>query len=360
MPEQDPPGLLERAREGLLSYQPPKGISLSGMGKETALGFLDLLDVFSGKKPMTYKDMLSVPLMGGAMGLARQAIKPTTSSVGVFGGTLGKGFPDKKLGEFLRREQLPDTPDALRQQDKLWADTGITRGPEGMLRYEIPDQAMQFQPRFLRAVANKDVPKEIQMQDLVQHVSLYDNYPGLRKMRVIMDDTKPLGAGGYDFMDNTITLGVKPAANLSPEMQHSTLRSTLAHETQHAIQEIEGFAKGGNPRYMTKLVQRTKLLHPDMQADKIKEAGWRAYHQLAGEGEARAVQARLARPDLINTRVHPRQDYTLPTPEDLPGQRLPLDDFIQYQVGRQLKARPRPPGLLGRDANAAVLRGELL
>jgi hypothetical protein len=114
-----------------------------------------------------------------------------------------------------------------------------------------------------------------------------------------------------------------------------TTRSTMAHERQHYIQEQEGFAKGGSPSSPFEHGERDKLLrsmieklkrnpsNKDVNIDDIVNHAKRlvdgpdgrasAYRNLAGEAEARNVQARL--PMSMNERVAKAPWETLDVPE---------------------------------------------
>lgn len=69
--------------------------------------------------------------------------------------------------------------------------------------------------------------------------SLTNAYPELNDVKVTMTVTSELNdtSGAYNSKDKEISLSVN---------ENSNLHSTLMHEIQHAIQDIEGFSKGGN------------------------------------------------------------------------------------------------------------------
>lgn len=73
--------------------------------------------------------------------------------------------------------------------------------------------------------------------DILDHDELYRNYPDLRDVRVTLDSTRTPGSGSYNPATNTITISGNPFAQ----------KDLFLHEIQHAIQEAEGFARGGNP-----------------------------------------------------------------------------------------------------------------
>lgn len=81
---------------------------------------------------------------------------------------------------------------------------------------------------------------DAELQKLLVHPKLYDLYPELRTIPVRADLT-PTRAGAME-PDNS-KMYINPAALGSDPDDWKTV---LIHETQHAIQHIEGFRRGGN------------------------------------------------------------------------------------------------------------------
>lgn len=78
------------------------------------------------------------------------------------------------------------------------------------------------------------------LDDYVKDRSLFDAYPELKQVRVEMfnDPTSDVGATWYN---ESKLIRINEA-----KLENNSLQSLLAHEIQHAIQHIEGFAMGGN------------------------------------------------------------------------------------------------------------------
>lgn len=72
-------------------------------------------------------------------------------------------------------------------------------------------------------------------------------YPKLKDTKVIIKNLRKDTGGSYDEDDNTILINARANRELA--------NSTLAHEIQHAIQDFEGFAQGGNPAYIAQAVK---------------------------------------------------------------------------------------------------------
>ena len=82
------------------------------------------------------------------------------------------------------------------------------------------------------------------LEDVLQHNELFGNYPQLRKTNYIPRDIEKLGRiGGYLPDANTIEI----EKQLHNDKYLSKKRDeTVIHEIQHAIQNVEGFERGGD------------------------------------------------------------------------------------------------------------------
>lgn len=78
------------------------------------------------------------------------------------------------------------------------------------------------------------------LDDYVKDKKLFESYPELKHVRVEMynDPSSNTGATWYDSQN---LIRVNESA-----LERADFRSILTHEVQHAIQNIEGFARGGN------------------------------------------------------------------------------------------------------------------
>ena len=129
--------------------------------------------------------------------------------------------------------------------------------------------------------------------------------------KMIGSDSGTLGSISPSTGDVTLKAGYRRGGN-SPN--NPDMRSVMAHERQHWIQEKENFAKGGNPntfqkgqldQLMASMIERLKNnpANKDVPMETIREHAYRlvtspderymAYRNLAGETESRNVQERL-------------------------------------------------------------------
>lgn len=122
----------------------------------------------------------------------------------------------------------------------IWSMTRTARGADGEWRQEISDapSRMTIHPSELK---NSDHF----LTDALDHPELYQSYPRFEEtlLQALPTNSPPNLKGRYLAQRNTIQLN----PNLSPE----EARSTLLHEIQHGVQDIEGFAPGDSPsRYI--------------------------------------------------------------------------------------------------------------
>tara|TARA_R110000824_G_scaffold32872_1_gene105969 strand:+ start:10477 stop:12021 length:1545 start_codon:yes stop_codon:yes gene_type:complete len=144
---------------------------------------------------------------------------------GMFGGRKAKNFDVNAMNQAEKMES------AGADAETIWNDTGMFRGADGEWRFEISDEAATIWRN----------PKSETLEDTIYHPELYENYPQLRELRAA--DEKIDSQGLYR----------PPSSGYGGEVitQSGTTypgrKSIALHETQHAIQEIEGFNKGTAP-----------------------------------------------------------------------------------------------------------------
>lgn len=214
---------------------------------------------------------------------------------GIFIGAKAKIWNKANAEKFLDLEGQGLSP------IEIWKKTGTFRTPDGVLKQEIPDNFARLRADFNAAIANKanDYKSGIEGEigGMLQHSELFKAYPDLlQNLRYTVNkqpDWLPESAAGAQYSK---TFGGKEKISTSTKTEEDAL-SKLMHELQHAVQTREGWQSGG----LESQFRNT----PEMSAfDK--------YRALAGEVEARAVQARRTMTPEQRQQTFPLSNYDLP------------------------------------------------
>ena len=137
-------------------------------------------------------------------------------------------------------------------RDEIWKDTGWVKGKDNFWRFEIPDDIYDISTEKIM------IPGEYKLGDLYKNEKLYEAYPSFKDTDVEVVDGGTAGkekktAGFYDPIANRIVMiNYRSGEVMGDDAEQKKL--DLVHEIQHMIQETEGFAKGGNPKSVKKLL----------------------------------------------------------------------------------------------------------
>lgn len=164
---------------------------------------------------------------------------------------------------------------------------------------------------------NEINPHRSRVGDILEHPELFEAYPDLAKLEVLQVPASTPYKGSLSRLGEQGTPFIKLRENLSAD----EARSTLMHELQHAIQEKEGFATGGE------VDDFLKMINPETGTNYTLQEAIEKYRRLGGEVEARLTQHRL--------------DY------GLPGQRGLLYPWMQSQIDVPISEIGDPRGLTG-------------
>jgi hypothetical protein len=265
--------------------------------------------------------------------------QPTRSVVGqitpkplqIFIGENSKSWNKGAEELALKMEKVGEKP------EDIWMATGTFRGPEGKLRQEISDTGAKLtlgnlKPDDYGAIEAKT------FEGALEHPRLQQAYPELNDINFQHWPKEQYQGANFDAKENVITMGQKA---MEPEM------GVALHELQHAIQQKEGFARGGSPSnvlndWYAGINNELSSLSKQMDAlpeferkfDKSKQAQYAvlrksyddlmnkklydapdaedAYQRLAGEAEARAVQKRMNMSDVQRRVIYPYESYDVP------------------------------------------------
>jgi hypothetical protein len=179
------------------------------------------------------------------------------SERGMIGGTKAIGAPTGQLAK--AQEMLAEGKD----KKEVWRKTGWMKGAEkeDTWKFEIDDSGAELSKPYIKKDDKYSAAKHLdkwmktlrdpnvfatdtRLVDILDHAELYKAYPQLKNITVRLVKGGNEGAS-YNDKINQILFN---APDKLPT--NSQILKILLHEAQHAIQEIEGFAKGGSPKAM--------------------------------------------------------------------------------------------------------------
>lgn len=171
----------------------------------------------------------------------------------MFAGEKGAAEADKAEEKTYRMDNLKVAEEMERSKKDAKAiklATGWERGADGKWRYEMPDAKI----KDMKDIGGGNIVKRFdydmlwndgKLANVIDAPRLFEAYPQLKDVRIDTDDfmNDMPSNGEYNAKTNTITIH-------ADDLKY--MNSILNHEIQHAIQYIEGFAKGGSPEQMEK------------------------------------------------------------------------------------------------------------
>ncbi|WP_418386598.1 JAB domain-containing protein, partial [Akkermansia sp.] len=194
--------------------------------------------------------------------------------------------------------------------------------------------------RFIHAIFPKAGPyKTWMLGEVLDYPELFKAYPVLKGIKVDFREMQIKEVvGELNSFENRLSLSIYALENKSAD----EIRSYLLHEVQHAIQDIEGFASGGNfitaPRVFFEEIDRTRsvlnlyLVHLKSGISHLEEAfriardpaeraeGTLLYKQYLLEGRTMTDERKrsLAAHFLDKTVSRAREDLNSDVPEGVP------------------------------------------
>jgi hypothetical protein len=136
----------------------------------------------------------------------------------------GKGA---KTADLVALRQAEDMAAGGANNEAIRAATGWFKGPDEKWRFEIPDNAAKLTGVDAGPASS-----------VVQHDELFRAYPELARNPVERAPPRYGGEGSFDPATGEIAI--------HPRLDDDRARATLLHELQHAVQNDEGFARGGS------------------------------------------------------------------------------------------------------------------
>ena len=199
---------------------------------------------------------------------------------------------------------------------KVWQEMGTYRGTENHapMKWEIPDQKARLKKDAPGWVGGgEDWAYQGKLGELLHHPELFRNYPELADYNVLGHRSpNATGEGGFWKREREIDATGKNSRELL---------STLLHEVQHGIQNLEGFDSGASYSATKKALQdRYGTTIPASDLDKMS---FRTYQRNMGEAEARAVETRRGNPKSVNELLRPTMSYDVSIASLIPEDQMP-------------------------------------
>jgi hypothetical protein len=226
---------------------------------------------------------------GGAMTGGLLSPKPS-NSLGTFGGRMARTADHAALAraEDMAARGIP--------REQIWNDTGWFKGVDGKWRFEIDDRWSGIDWKREKKPFN--------------HPMLEEAYPKALTSYVLQVPGDGFSGGSHTYL----TTG-RSYITIADDAKNP--RSSALHEFQHHLQNVEGFANGASPDNIPKDI-KTKFMKD------TGDPGWdnamaamRAYNNVSGEVEARAVQKRANMTPAERRARHPWLDYDVPESDQI-------------------------------------------
>lgn len=271
--------------------------------------------------------------------------------------------PGAKTWDALSAKKAQDMAAQGVDPRKIWSETGTWKGPDGKWRQEIPDNAAKMTGDTEKSLYLNIKPQD-KLNDVMAHKKLYESYPlgeiGVKQYPGLGASYSPGYTNEQRAMIERLGVDVDPVLMEQMKFGVNTGKSSVIHEAQHAIQQREGWAKGGSPdvfeaakkeadstyklfhntyknnesEYLarTRGIGKTNPSLASLSTDTIKQNMDSAYNEvkaaqrklnenydpqamyrlLAGEAEARATQARIPMDAAQRRATFPLDSYDVP------------------------------------------------
>ena len=282
-------------------------------------------------------------------------------------------------------------------QDRIRMATGWGRNPfDNKWRFEIPTENMKLKlsPKELSEVVMKETKEGkdrfytyYKLSDIVEFPEFFRAYPQMKDITVNISESMPNNvAGSMQVAGATMFLN---QTMLRESKTTEDLRKTIVHEMQHAVQFLEGFARGGNlrkflPKQYDDLLKKQSIIaeqitkyeqiewvnngftseqgqkYADLAKqfqDMVKErmgyekGAMNDYLRTAGEIESRDVEARMNMTPEQRRNIRPYSSEHIS-----PDQAIVLFDEASFEEARKLKKPEGIPDSVGKPFKGKAYR----
>lgn len=283
-----------RERANYLPVSKPQGTSVIDAFKEGSLkpavpgavteGASALADAINAPANI----MKGVPyskeqLTGAGVGVAAAsaaggaAMPVPKGSVRIFGGLNARGA---NKGAWKQAKQLEDEG---MQNWQIERETGWFKDPvDHKWRFELDDSKAKFlEPDD--GLVQRAMSGDANVSEVFDNPDLYQAYPEIKGYKIKLQDMPKEQLGGFYPREKAFILNTN--------LDDDKAREVMLHEMQHAVQGVEGFANGANPRTTYDQLQKVGELEGKSLSEKSQLA-FKYYEGKGGEIEARLVEDR--------------------------------------------------------------------
>ena len=274
-----------------------------GLTRPTEQSLSGLLGEFAGMAGPMVAAAKVPQIARGLLQAGDNLAAPTNLSrqAGVF---IGPGAKTWNAADAGRAKVMADAGTDARQ---VWSETGTWKGPDGMWRQEVSDERAG-----VRLGQQLDALGLDKLGSVIDHRELYKSYPDLKNINTRFNQTA--GAGSfYAPREYAQYLEMPQSTGLGAKATPKQANSVAIHEMQHAVQQKEGWAKGGSTESFGSIpfteAKNAGLIGKNLSDVQIK---YQLYRRLAGEAEARATQARIPLDATQRRAMFPEDSYDVP------------------------------------------------
>lgn len=231
----------------------------------------NVMDIL-GIKKMSADDFANMTLDKLFSGKEMKGAKSATGNVGTYSnerndirfqilGEKGAAALDKFDEATHRMDNLAvarQMEEAGKTEKEIRLTTGWERGKDKKWRCEIEDKGFGIDKAIFNSLKGGENYDTVKLTEIIGEDSpLLKAYPQLQNIDVARNDINSKGA---------YSSGGNGQITINDKLTHLSAKSVLLHEIQHAIQDIEGFARGGNDKmFSDKTVSKNKELIVQIQ-----------------------------------------------------------------------------------------------
>ena len=240
----------------------------------------------------------------------------------IFVGPKSKTWNDNRAAAAAQMERQGASP------EQIWSATGTWRGPDGNWRQEIGDDKTKFRDDFAKRGLTEEnkfqYPPAKPLAEALSAPELTAAYPEMQSLSVNARKLPDWVPDSSNSGGELTTMTDRPVGIFAYNKTEGGALDTTAHELQHVVQKLEGFAPGGVPNQFYREVEQTlqqnnpqqwAALTKEQRRDLVETESFKRYRNLMGEAEARATAARRNLPWLKRRQRFPGLDYDTPIGE---------------------------------------------